>query len=200
MVRISMVCEVYRRELTSASGDKSAGVIDVMVASLATSLGAIGGFCAGSTEVVDHQRLSGAGYCYSASAPPFTCAVAKYALDQLSEDPGLLGKLHDNVQRTLDGLSSVRGMMVESAPLSPVIHLRLLDAAETEDAEQDALLQLVVEECLAKGVLISRSRYLSTEFNTPPPPSLKILVTAGMKNSDIDKATRVVSAAAKKIL
>ena len=32
----------------------------------------IGGFCAGSHEIVDAQRLSGQGYCFSASSPPYT--------------------------------------------------------------------------------------------------------------------------------
>jgi hypothetical protein len=35
------------------------------------ALGSVGGFCAGDREVVDHQRLSGLGYCFSASLPPF---------------------------------------------------------------------------------------------------------------------------------
>src|SRR5689334_14457026 len=54
--------------------------IHVSVGSLSTTLGAVGGFCIGSREVVDHQRLSGAGYCFSASAPPFLCAAATSAL------------------------------------------------------------------------------------------------------------------------
>ncbi len=32
-------------------------------------------------QVVDHQRLSGAGYCFSASAPPFTSSAAVAALE-----------------------------------------------------------------------------------------------------------------------
>jgi hypothetical protein len=35
------------------------------------SLASIGGFCAGDREIVDHQRLSGLGYCFSASLPPY---------------------------------------------------------------------------------------------------------------------------------
>ncbi len=34
-------------------------------------------------QVVDHQRLSGAGYCFSASAPPFTCAIATKSIELL---------------------------------------------------------------------------------------------------------------------
>lgn len=41
------------------------------------ALGSIGGFCAGDREIVDHQRLSGLGYCFSASLPPFLATGAR---------------------------------------------------------------------------------------------------------------------------
>lgn len=34
-------------------------------------MASIGGFCSGEREVVDHQRLSGLGYCFSAALPPY---------------------------------------------------------------------------------------------------------------------------------
>lgn len=40
------------------------------------ALASIGGFCAGDREIVDHQRLSGLGYCFSASLPPFLATGA----------------------------------------------------------------------------------------------------------------------------
>jgi len=43
--------------------------IDLISAELERGIGSIGGFCAGSTFVIDHQRLSGSGYCFSASLP-----------------------------------------------------------------------------------------------------------------------------------
>ena len=43
---------------------------EITTIALENSLGSIGGVTVGNEEVVDHQRLSGAGYCYSASAPP----------------------------------------------------------------------------------------------------------------------------------
>mmetsp|Transcript_10809 Transcript_10809/g.28361 ORF Transcript_10809/g.28361 Transcript_10809/m.28361 type:complete len:338 (+) Transcript_10809:137-1150(+) len=48
--------------------------IDILCASMSCAMGTVGGFCAGSRLVVDHQRLSGSGYCFSASLPPFNCA------------------------------------------------------------------------------------------------------------------------------
>lgn len=40
------------------------------------SLASIGGFCSGEREVVDHQRLSGLGYCFSAALPPYLATGA----------------------------------------------------------------------------------------------------------------------------
>lgn len=46
-----------------------------------TSLGSVGGFCVGSSFVVQHQVLSGQGYCFSASLPPLLAASAIEALN-----------------------------------------------------------------------------------------------------------------------
>ncbi|KAL9178616.1 hypothetical protein ACHAXT_001954 [Thalassiosira profunda] len=48
---------------------------EILTFSLENALGSVGGMTVGSEEVVDHQRLSGAGYCFSASAPPFLSKV-----------------------------------------------------------------------------------------------------------------------------
>lgn len=48
---------------------------EIVTFSLENALGSVGGMTVGSEEVVDHQRLSGAGYCFSASAPPFLSKV-----------------------------------------------------------------------------------------------------------------------------
>jgi hypothetical protein len=62
------------------------GDADVVVASLGTALAGVGGFCAASREIVDHQRLSGLGYCFSASLPPFLAVAAHATLDRLVEE------------------------------------------------------------------------------------------------------------------
>ena len=46
------------------------------MASLENSAASSGGFCVGTKFVIDHQRLSGLGYCFSASLPPMMAAAA----------------------------------------------------------------------------------------------------------------------------
>lgn len=47
------------------------------------ALSSVGGFCCGNHEMVDHQRLSGLGYCFSASLPPYLATASIGALDVL---------------------------------------------------------------------------------------------------------------------
>lgn len=74
------------------------------------ALASVGGFCAGDREIVDHQRLSGLGYCFSASLPPFLATAAVGALDVLeSQAPALLPALADNARLLRSKLSEVSG-------------------------------------------------------------------------------------------
>ncbi|KAL3823158.1 hypothetical protein ACHAXA_010414 [Cyclostephanos tholiformis] len=63
---------------------------EIVTFSLEYSLGSVGGMTVGSEEVVDHQRLSGAGYCFSASAPPF---LSKVCLASIRRLEGRLGEM-----------------------------------------------------------------------------------------------------------
>ena len=65
------------------------GDADVVVGSLGGAVASAGGWCASSREVVDHQRLSGAGYCFSASLPPFLAVAASEAVQRIAGSEGV---------------------------------------------------------------------------------------------------------------
>ena len=69
--------------------------IDIIIGSMEHSLGSVGGFCAGPNWVVSHQRLSGSGYCFSASLPAFATCAAIAALDTIDREPQRLSALHE---------------------------------------------------------------------------------------------------------
>ena len=120
--------------------------VEVLVGSLSTTLASVGGFCVGSREVVDHQRLSGQGYCFSASAPPFTCATAAAALAAMVASggaaagagqrrvggPELLARLRARSEFAQRELAAALGgrMRLTSDPISPIKHLVLLEEGE----------------------------------------------------------------------
>lgn len=64
--------------------------IDLIAASLENAIGSTGGFCCGKKYIVDHQRLSGLGYCFSASLPPMLATAAIESLRLIDEKPGML--------------------------------------------------------------------------------------------------------------
>ncbi|GBP19499.1 Serine palmitoyltransferase 1 [Eumeta japonica] len=69
--------------------------IDLIVGSLEHSFASIGGFCAGTHFIVEHQRLSGLGYCFSASLPPMLTQAAISGLDIIEQKPSILQELND---------------------------------------------------------------------------------------------------------
>lgn len=155
--------------------------IEILVASLATTLASVGGFCVGVHEVVEHQRLNGAGYCFSASAPPFLATVAQTALSILEkEGPLHLETLHKIKIFTINRLQSSAIEETQTFPNlfdivssndSPIIHLRLKqqyrDTAsisfedndeQLKNMSDEELLRLSEEIKLQKIVSLARER------------------------------------------
>jgi serine palmitoyltransferase len=52
--------------------------VEIITLAMDTVLASVGGVCIGTREIVDHQRLSGAGYCFSAASPPFLSSAGSY--------------------------------------------------------------------------------------------------------------------------
>jgi len=70
---------------------------EIVTINLENSMGSIGGITIGNEEVVDHQRLSGAGYCFSASLPPFLASAAQASLKRMETHPQILDVLKNNI-------------------------------------------------------------------------------------------------------
>lgn len=73
--------------------------VDCLIGSLEHAFGAVGGFCAGRSDIVSHQRLYGDGYCFSASAPTCLMAAAAKAIEFLQTTEGIarLQSLQTNI-------------------------------------------------------------------------------------------------------
>ncbi|XP_057403857.1 serine palmitoyltransferase 1-like [Balaenoptera acutorostrata] len=81
--------------------------IDLISANMENSLASIGGFCCGRSFVIDHQRLSGQGYCFSASLPPLLAAAAVEALNIMEENPGIFAVLKEKCKRIHKALQGI---------------------------------------------------------------------------------------------
>lgn len=65
---------------------------------------------------------------------------------------------------------------------------------------EDRLLQEVVEECLAQGVLVTRARRLHAHELLAPRPSIKVAVSAALTRKECEKAATVLKGALAKVL
>lgn len=174
-----------------------------------------GGFCAGSIEVIDHQRLSGLAYCFSASMPAMLAVSASEAFRILEQQPALLKELAERIlsfRQVLSHKSLEPFVYLESSDLNspaPFFHIRAQKAyldAHTQDNEdrvsreaEERLLQDVVDECAYQGVLVTRAKYVYDQELRCPAPSIRISVTIGLTKKENDKAANVVKSAIVKV-
>jgi len=172
--------------------------VDILMGTLGNTAGTVGGFCVGSTfEVVDHQRLSGAGYVFSASAPPFMSNVAVTAIDIMVAEPELRAALVANAAAMHKLLGAVPGLTLLSEPASPILHL-VLAQPSSWDAEA-ALMDEIVAGARAKGVVLVATRYLP-EHRPLFRPSVRVTVQATHKQAHLEAGAKALRDAASNAL
>ncbi|CAO3642593.1 unnamed protein product [Cunninghamella blakesleeana] len=189
--------------------------VDMIVGSLATTLCSSGGFCAGSIEIVDHQRLSGSAYCFSASLPAMLTISASEAINMISQQPYLLRELRERVQafrhilnhKSLEPLVELdANSNTSEANIVPFFHIRIKPSHlnsrnnDVSREEEERILQDVVDECALQGVLVTRAKYVNDQERELPRPSIKIYLTIGLTKKENDKAATVVKSALTKVL
>jgi serine palmitoyltransferase len=205
----------------------------MLLGNVAYSLAAGGGFCAGSSHVVEHQRINGSSFVYSASMPGLLATAASEGIAILRNTPSLLSTLQENTRAMRTVLEKSEHVTIPSHSASPLIHLHIAPAfapASTgltspmtarsprsprpppisavtpsrpsgwDIATEERLLQEVVEECLAQGVLVTRAKRLRGQELVEARPSVRIAVTAALSRKDCEKAATVIRAAAAKVL
>uniref|UniRef100_M3Y5U4 Serine palmitoyltransferase 1 n=1 Tax=Mustela putorius furo TaxID=9669 RepID=M3Y5U4_MUSPF len=173
--------------------------IDLISANMENSLASVGGFCCGRSFVIDHQRLSGQGYCFSASLPPLLAAAAIEALNIMEENPGIFLVLKEKCERIHKALQGISGLKVVGEPLSPAFHLQLTDS--TGSREEDVkLLQEIVNHCMNRGIALTQARYLEKEEKCLPPPSIRVVVTVEQTDEELERAARTLKEAARAVL
>lgn len=170
--------------------------VEVVLLSMDTSLASVGGVCIGSRQIVDHQRLSGAGYCFSASAPPFLSAVAIEALKKMEAEPDRLQTLMVNAAALRVAVGKVKGLTLRAEEVTPVIHLELASALDSNE-EEAAVVVRIAAECVAHGVAIQANKFALKNTAGNLRPSLMLNATTKLSKKDIAKVGTVLAAAVK---
>lgn len=173
--------------------------IDLMAVSLETSLGSVGGFCAGPSFVIDHQRLSGQGYCFSASLPPLLAVAAQTGIELMEKESGMFKKLESNCRYFREQIEGIHGFDVNGDVISPIIHLhpQKTEAISREDIE--AKLDEFVEKCQSKGVGLTSARYLNQLEMFLPPASVRISLNSNLTEEDMKNSTNIMKEIAKEM-
>jgi serine palmitoyltransferase len=175
--------------------------IDIITFSLDTTLASIGGICIGTREIVDHQRLSGAGYCFSASAPPFLSAAAIESLHLMETNPQYLVSLRENTAKCIASLKNLEslGLRLVQDPQaypSPIIHLALHPTPVSKELENEMIVHLY-SQCLQHGVGVSINRSAMLMKRAPWSNSIRLCGSAAWTDSDIKRINQGIAAALK---
>ncbi|XP_044510498.1 long chain base biosynthesis protein 1-like isoform X2 [Mangifera indica] len=161
--------------------------IDIITAAMGHALATEGGFCTGSSRVVDHQRLSSSGYVFSASLPPYLASAAITAIDVLDENPNLITKLKENIAVLWKGLSDICGLTIASNPESPIVFLRLEKSTGSQKSDLQLLEDIADRALKEDSVLIVASKR-SVLDKCCLPVGVRLFVSAAHTESDLKKA------------
>lgn len=151
--------------------------VDLIVGSMEHALAAVGGFCVGSSFIVEHQRLSGLGYCFSASQPPLLASAAIAALETIEQNPDLVKQLRDRshwLHRALHSSDTIQTHFnISGDEDSPIKHLVAKNLTGSYQ-DQLSVLNRVGDSCIEKGVAVITSSYLEDKEVWTPVPSIRL--------------------------
>ncbi|MGH0183420.1 UNVERIFIED_CONTAM: hypothetical protein FKN15_020432 [Acipenser sinensis] len=173
--------------------------IDLISANMENSLASIGGFCCGRSFVIDHQRLSGQGYCFSASLPPMLAAAAIEALNIMEEDIDIFRLLRDKCKHIHNALQGISGLKVVGESISPAFHLQLEKSTGSRELDVK-LLRGIIDYCMNRQIALTQAHYLDKEERFLPPPSIRVVVTIEQTEEELEKAASLIKEAAQHIL
>lgn len=117
------------------------------MAGMENSLATIGGFCVGSHFIVEHQRLSGLGYCFSASLPPLLTQAAISALERFEREPQMFPQLQEISSKVQAVFGKFSKLKLRANELSPIKHLYIAEERENADEVRELLIQIANKVC-----------------------------------------------------
>jgi serine palmitoyltransferase len=187
--------------------------IDMIIGSLAGPLCAGGGFCAGSKDVVEHQRITAASYTFSAAMPAMIGVAACETLSMIGSNPDIINQCRENIKAMRAQLDPRSDWVVCTSDIdNPVVLLvlkpEIVEARSLSVADQERLLADCVDETLTNNILITRLKInpiLTTLTSKDQAcdairPALKICVTSGLSKKEIEKAGVAIRHAITKVM
>jgi 8-amino-7-oxononanoate synthase len=139
--------------------------IDLIMGTYSKSLAAIGGFVAGSKEVINFVKHIGRSMIFSASLPPSLVASVSAALDIIEEEPQLRIQLWKNTHRMLQGYKTL-GYDTGTSE-TPIIPIIIKDTMKVYQMckllfESGVFVNPVVNPAVPTGRELLRTSYMAT--------------------------------------
>eukprot|EP00606_Chrysophyceae_sp_TOSAG23-5_P001236 GSChrysophyteH2.ASY1.ANO1.1704.1 assembled CDS len=153
--------------------------------------------------VVDHQRLSGPGYCFSASACPFLSVAATSALAHMENNAGLLADLEKNSRALAEGAAKVKGMKIKGKqiqPESPIIHLEVDPALGYSASQCKEIVNDIASRCLQRGSGIPTCKFSLAGVAPSLAPSIRLNSNACLTSAEIKQSIKDLSSSVDEAL
>ena len=161
------------------------GVIDIKMGTLSKTIPSVGGYIAGSADLIKYLRHQSRAYIFSAALPPAQAAAAMEAFRVILEEPWRVVKLRDNTTLFIDGLRE-RGfdtMRTETAIVPLLCGADEKAFVMTREAHKRDLFVLPV---ISPAVPVGLAR-------------LRTTVTAGHEPDEIERALDILEQVGKEV-
>jgi|Deesub1362A_J573_1020465.scaffolds.fasta_scaffold00013_31 8-amino-7-oxononanoate synthase len=139
--------------------------VDIIMGTYSKSLASIGGFIAGSEEVIHYVKHFARSLIFSASPPPASIAAVSAAIDIIESEPERIERLWHNTRKMLNGFKSL-GFEVGASetPIIPII------VGDNETAFKMAMMlhdegvfaNVAVPPAVPNGKALIRTSYMAT--------------------------------------
>jgi glycine C-acetyltransferase len=98
------------------------GRVDIQVGTLSKAMGALGGYVAGNTNLIEFLYHRARPFLFSTSHPPSVVLACMAALDVLMDEPEIIERLWDNTRFFKEGLHRLGfNTGLSESPITPVI-------------------------------------------------------------------------------
>jgi glycine C-acetyltransferase len=98
------------------------GRVDIQVGTLSKAIGALGGYVAGSADLIEFLYHRARPFLFSTSHPPAVVAACMAAIDVLLEEPEIIDRLWENTRFFKKGLQDLGfDTGISESPITPVI-------------------------------------------------------------------------------
>ncbi|MBI5049450.1 MAG: pyridoxal phosphate-dependent aminotransferase family protein [Nitrospirae bacterium] len=156
--------------------------VDLIMGTYSKSLASIGGFIAGSNEVIHYIKHFARAFIFSASPPPASVASVSAAIDIIEEEPERIERLWHNTKKMLSGFKALGfDTGASETPIIPVIvgdDMKAFTMARMLH-DRGVFANVAVSPAVPNGKALIRTSYMATHSDEQLDKVLKAFEEVG---------------------